>query len=155
LLIVGIVAVALLVSCGDGDDETSPTAPATSGSVGTAGEADGGDTPAPAAGDLPTGAGEDFPIAIPDGWVVDFHGRSGLTVARAVQVYYPADDFDRIVAFYDDWTEGQPDEYTRTEAGDAARFIRATTPVRQITVTRNVPDQGEQYTMLQANAASE
>ena len=77
-------------------------------------------------------------------------GVSGVVVAGAEPI-----PFDRIVAFYDDWTEGQPDECTRTEAGDAVSFTCATTPVRLITVTRNVPDQGEQYTMLQANAASE
>ena len=59
-------------------------------------------------GELPDG----FPIPFPDGYQVTsvFTSDEG----EAVTVAYPGGDFDAIVAFYDDWTDGQSTEWSKT-----------------------------------------
>lgn len=58
-------------------------------------------------GEIPGG----FPIPFPDGYEVSsvFDTDSDT----AVSATYPGDRYDEIVAFYDDWTSGQPGDWNR------------------------------------------
>lgn len=148
--LITLILVTSLVACGGGDDasDADPTASGTDN-----GGADGTATAAAASnGDRPAGAGEDFPVAIPGGWVIDIHGRAGLEIQNQIQVLYPLDQFDSVVAFYDQWTVDQPAEYARSETEDSVLF-RLTSPIHLITVSDNYEEQGQRYTVLQITAA--
>ena len=59
-------------------------------------------------GELPDG----FSVPFPDGYQVTsvFTSDDG----EAVTVAYPGGDFDSIVSFYDDWTDGQSIDWSKT-----------------------------------------
>jgi hypothetical protein len=66
-------------------------------------------------GSVTIGGGElpsDFPIPIPDGYQV----TSVFTAddAASVGLAYPAGDYDAIVAFFDDWTSSQSEEWSNS-----------------------------------------
>ena len=143
-----------LVACGGGDDGPSddanggagadPTVNATStSSTGSAGAT----PPPPSSGDRPSGAGEDFPVAIPEGWVIDVNGSIGLVITNQVQVLYPLDQFESVVAFYDQWTADQPEEYTKIESDDGIVY-QLGTPLRQIGVDDDFERDGSRYVVL-------
>lgn len=64
----------------------------------------------------------DFPIPIPDGLVLDVLADSGITMSGQRQLYYEDDDYDRVVAFYEDWTS-QSGEWARGEAEGTISFV--------------------------------
>ena len=61
-------------------------------------------------GELPEG----FPIPLPDGYVVTAVFTSGRS--STVSLSYPNADFATIEAFYDDWTSGESDEWTKSNS---------------------------------------
>lgn len=94
---------------GDGAGNDGGGDSAASGGSGNDGAADGG--------------GVDFPIPAPDGLVLDALVDAGLDLADSGQrqLFYENDDFDRVVAFYDDWTS-QDGEWSRGEAEGTVVF---------------------------------
>lgn len=150
-----MVTLVAIAACG-GDSSESSFATTAAGSQAGADEAPaatGGVSDGSAAGGLPVGADDDFPIAIPAGWLIDFYERTGLEVAGSIQVMYGPDEFDDIVAFYSDWTDARTEDYTRIDSGDVVIFQNAVTPVRRITITGDYEEGGERYTLLQAVAS--
>jgi len=146
----------LVVACSGGDESSSSTSTTAQGNDtninDNSGDAERGDTPASFADGLPSGAGEDFPIAIPEGWLIDIHGRAGLTMSGSVQVLYALDEYDTIVGFYDEWTADQPDDYVRSEADTSVLFLLAS-PIHTINISNDYEERGNRYTILQVNAA--
>jgi hypothetical protein len=148
-----LILVTSLVACGGDDDDPGgdsnggsggdPTANATSNS----GSGSVGATPPPSSGDRPSGAGEDFPVPIPDGWVIDVNGSIGLVVTNNIQVLYPLDRFESLVDFYDQWTADEPDEYVRIES-DNGIVYQLGSPLRQISVNDDYERDGTQYAVL-------
>lgn len=139
----------VVAGCGSGD-EGAATTQATNQSVDDGGDDDGdggdegeggGDSAPSASGTaFPEGIDEDFLVPVPAGWEIDIYeelAEQGVTVSAGVQVLYPNDDFDRIIAFYDDWTEQDSVDHVRSEAGDTIVYQRMEAPVSQITVQRN------------------
>lgn len=128
-----------------------------------AGEQTGGDD-AVADGDTPGAAADgdavEFVIPAPDGLVLDALADAGLDMASGGtgqrQLYYPGADFDRVVAFYDDWTAANG-EWARTEvAGDVVFTGLDVDVIRTIAITPDY-DPGAQadgpvtYVLLVAN----
>jgi hypothetical protein len=146
LRLLAITFVVLAVACG-GDDDAAPTSAAVPGGN-TAAAGDESATASTAGDDQPVGVDEDYPVAVPGGWTIDILGRAGLDVSSQVQVLYPLDEFDEVVAFYDQWTDDQPGDYVRSETATGVIF-RLVEPFRQIAVTNDYKEQGEQYTALQ------
>ncbi len=102
----------LLAACGGDDDGSDAGDP--SAADGTANDDGEGN----AAGDSGQGAGVDlgdFPIPLPAGAeaVLETDAGGGITV---VQFTLPLDKVEGAVAFYDDWTSNEPDDYQRSEA---------------------------------------
>jgi hypothetical protein len=142
-VIVGLLAVAAvlgLAACGDdaGSDPAIPGSDAgddvTTETGNDNGDPDGSDGQSNDGGTVDVGGG-DFAIPAPEGLVLDALVDSGLDMEGQRQLYYENDDFDRVVAFYDDWTS-QNGEWTRGEAegivtfqsldGDSLRWITIT-----------------------------
>ena len=137
-----LALMALLASTGCGGDAddggaaatTTPAATVNDGTV-AATEPGGGDDADGATSTDGSGDGADFSIPAPDGLVLDALVDAGLDIPGQRQLYYPDEDFDRVVAFYDDWT-GQEGEWARTEVegvvvyqqvdGEAIRIITIT-----------------------------
>lgn len=134
---VGVLAALSLSACG-GDDAASPdTDPPATDVAADSGASDAADNGGPvASGDSSTDTAEDdFPIPRPDGLVLDALADSGIASPGQRQLYYLADDFDRVVAFYDDWTAGD-DAWTRTESGGIVVYSGIDTErIRTITIT--------------------
>ena len=112
-----VCAVVVLFACGcTGDeDSTDPTEQADSGSEATTadvGDSDGGDGSTDS--DEPNAeiSGVSAPLP-PQADAVATTESGPLTV---VQFIVPLDQQEATIAFYDDWTESQPDEYQRVEA---------------------------------------
>lgn len=139
---------------GNGDDGGSDDG--DSGNAGTGGEDDSSGA-APDSGDLPASVPDDFPIAIPPGWEVDLNGEIGLTVS-APRLLYSADAYDEIVAFYDEWTAAQPEEYSRGEDPQGGGVTYTGGPegsVRLITVTANHEERDATWTLLHASGSAD
>ena len=161
--VLAIVLLVALTGCSAGDDNSASPGdtvqPATgddSGSDGDAPESAGGGDTSPTQSDgSPAGAGEDFPIAIPNGWEIDIHAEIGLTGSGGVQLLYPDDEFDTLVAFYDQWTSDQTDEYAKSEADDLILFTRMDSPAYTIAVTGNHEERGDRFTLLQLSVGNE
>lgn len=125
----------VLASCGGGDSTSEDGDTSDS----TASNDDGGSETSSGDGDDGGAAEEvevdDFSIPFPAGVTSET-----LRVPGALQLFYAADDFDRIVMFYDDWTAAEPEDYERFErpetgsiewvflddTGVLARFISVT-----------------------------
>ncbi len=158
-----VVMVVALGSCGSADDGESVSSPApetadSRGADSTDSEADGNPSDAdasamPSEGELPSSVPADFPIAIPAGWEIDFNAEIGLTVS-STRLFYAADRYDEIVAFYDEWTAEQPDEYQRVETATGATFTRVASPPYLITIGRDHAERGQTWTLLQASGAA-
>jgi hypothetical protein len=71
---------------------------------------------------VPKGVGEDFPFPILDGWVIDVNGDIGIVNTAAASLLYPVEDFDRLVDFYQQWTDGEAAEYAKTESQEFVVF---------------------------------
>ncbi len=144
LLLAALLIVA--AACSSGGDTTATTEssqqPAQSGQGGDA-------APAAAPGaDIPSSVRDDFPVAIPGGWDKDILADLGLTETTGAQLLYPREDFDRIVAFYDQWTADPADDYLKTEGPDIVVFSGTESPITSITVGRDVESGGTLYTQL-------
>jgi len=142
LAALGIVAAAC--SPGGGATPSTPTSqqPAQSDQ--------GGDT-APAAvpgADIPSSVRDGFPVVIPGGWDKDILADLGLTETTGAQLLYPRGDFDRIVAFYDEWTADQSGDYLKTEGPDIVVFTSMEPPNVTISVGRDAEEGGILYTQL-------
>ena len=133
-----LVALAIVGVSGCGGDDDADSEPAdveatNPDTADTGDAADSGDTTdAGDAGDAGGGsdgdaaadaAGDDFPIPAPDGVVLDALVDAGIQTDGQRQLYYPDDDVDRLVAFYDDWT-GQNGDWAKTEAGGTVVYQR-------------------------------
>lgn len=157
----------IIAACGGddgGSDATSPSSDQTSGGSNSDDGGDG-DESTPGGGGFTgddaradaTGAGEDFPIPIPGGWEIDGLAvleEQGASFSGGVQLYYAQEDFDELIAFYDEWTAAQPDEYSRNEANGNVVYSKAS-PLAQITISKDFENQGGLWTFLVISAASE
>jgi hypothetical protein len=114
--LLSVLAVLGLAACGGDDDEGSDAA------VSGADDADDVSTEAGSGGgDSVDAGGGDFAIPAPDGLVLDALVDSGLDMEGQRQLYYDSDDFDRVVAFYEDWTSDNG-EWARAEAEGTVTF---------------------------------
>lgn len=163
LLAVLFVLVLIATACGGGDDNGStanPDSDQTSGNEETSdggsdegdGGEDGGDSAPSASGTaFPEGIDEDFLVPVPAGWEIDIYeelAEQGVTLSGGVQVLYPNDDFDRIIAFYDEWTEQDTVDHVRSEVADTIVYSRMEAPISQITVQRNYEERDGTWTFL-------
>lgn len=98
---------------------------------------------------------DDFPVEIPGGWEIDIQGEIGMTDTNAAQLLYPADPFDSLVAFYDDWTGSQPEEYARTEVDNKVIYIGIEASVFSITLTPDEEQRDQTWTLLQVITSGE
>ncbi|KAA3640242.1 MAG: hypothetical protein DWP92_03345 [Armatimonadetes bacterium] len=147
-----LLVLALVVAGCGGSGEDTPT---TQGDEQPA--PNGNSAPPAASNEGPVGTDANFPVPVPAGWEIDIYGELaefGATVGPGVQVLYPADEFDGIVAFYDDWTTSQSTEYARTEAGDQILYVGMEEPIYWITVTANEEQRDRTWTLLQIVLAS-
>ncbi len=87
-------------------------------------------------------------MAIPGGWDKDILADLGLTQTTGAQLLYPREDFDRIVAFYDQWTADQSDDYLKTEGPDIVVFSGTESPIFTISVSRDIEEGDTLYTQL-------
>ncbi len=111
----------------DGGDASDGASDANDDGIGSGGASDDG-------GSADAG-GADFPIPAPDGLLLDALVDAGIGIEGQRQLYYPNDDFDRIVDFYDDWTD-QNGEWARTEVeGTVVYQSLDSDGIRQISVT--------------------
>lgn len=149
LLVLTLVA----AGCGSGD-EGAPATQSADQDSNDAGSGDGAGS-APSSGDLPASVSDGFPVDIPGGWEIDIQGEIGMTNTASAQLLYPADAYDSIVAFYDDWTESQSDEYARTEVGDQVIYTGIESGVFSITVTPDEEQRDQTWTLLQVITSGE
>jgi hypothetical protein len=118
------VAIVALAGCGSDDDAGGGAGSAEAGGGASTepigdGEGDsGGSSGASGSGSVDVG---DFPIPAPDGVVLDALADAGIPMDSQRQLYYANGDFDRVVAFYDDWTS-QNGVWSRGEAEGTVVF---------------------------------
>lgn len=118
-----LVLALMLAGCGGDDTGGGESGGGESGSADTGSETtDAGSEPVIVVGD----PDEDFPIPIPDGLLLDAHADAGISISSQRALFYENGDFDRIVAFYDDWTSDNG-EWSRTEAAGSVAYQRLDT----------------------------
>ena len=129
-VVVVLLAVVGLAACGDDGDGSAPDTP-TPGSPDSGTDAsDGSDGSSGGSADV-----GDFPIAAPDGLLLDALADAGIPMAGQRQLYYPNDDFDRVVAFYDEWTT-ENGEWSKGESGGVVVYQRLDSEgIESITIT--------------------
>jgi uncharacterized protein YceK len=147
-------------ACGSSDDETEPTASAAGQDASSdaddpeaSDDDEDAETSTSGESDLPASVPEDFPIAIPAGWEVDFNEEIGLTNSSP-RLFYASERYDEIVSFYDDWTASQPDDYQRTESDTGITFTRTVAPPYVITIIRDHEERDQTWTLLGASGSS-
>lgn len=161
-----VLAVLGAAACSGDDDADSDGADvvagqdADQGSDQGAGEQTGGDATADGGGAAAGGDGVDFVIPAPDGLVVDALVDAGIDMVSdgtgQRQLYYDDADFDRVVAFYDDWTAANGDWQKSEVDGDVVFVGLDVDVIRTIAVTPDY-DPGAQadglvtYVLLVAN----
>lgn len=126
-----------LGACGGGPDTAVVGDTSTDASAVSAPDVDidGRDFDASSEGGSDDMSGGDFAIPAPDGLVLDALVDSGLDLSGQRQLYYDDDDFDRVVAFYDDWTS-QDGEWVKSEIEGTVTFQGFETDnIRLITIT--------------------
>ena len=161
-LLAVLVALALVASACGGDDgaDTSDSDQATentSSDNGSGASSPGGGFTTEDARAAAVGAGAEFPIPIPGGWLLDQFAEleeQGATLSGGVALEYANDDFDELVAFYDEWTAAQPDEYVRGEEDDTVVYTKSS-PLTQIFISTNFEGFDGPITLLNISAASE
>lgn len=147
-----IIMAMIVAGCGSDDGAApDPTEQSSGGGTGDGGDADSSDS---AAGDLPKSVPEGFPVAIPAGWEIDVNEEMGLTVSAA-RLLYSSDEYDNLVAFYDEWTGSDSSEYSRTEASDSIIYTRLESPTYLISITRDHEERDQTWTLLQASGSVE
>ncbi|MGI9603467.1 MAG: hypothetical protein ACR2QE_16400 [Acidimicrobiales bacterium] len=123
--VVGVcVALTALSGCGSSDDTSDPADDAASepesSEDGQATIADDGDNGGGESAPADLG---DFPIPAPPGGTVTFTNE--VDDITAITFSLPPEDFDATVAFYDDWTDSEADEYQRVVAeSDGVSWLR-------------------------------
>jgi hypothetical protein len=162
-----LILAMLVAACGGGDDAAPTTqAPAQQTDSGSEGDG-GGDGSSSGGGGFTTddaradavGAGADFPIPIPGGWQVDQfalleqEGASGF--AGGVALEYANEDFDELVAFYDEWVASQPDEFVRAPLEGEGVVYTRTSPLTQITISKDFEGSDGLITFLTISVVSE
>ncbi len=66
----------------------------------------------------------------------------------------PVDSYDDVVAFYDDWTAAEADEYQRVEAvSGGVSWVRITDPDNPGTIMLSAPLEGDSETLLSLSSA--
>lgn len=133
------VLVTVAAGCGGTADDPTSTTQQSGNTQTSAGGSAGGSGAPPSVSD-------DFAVDIPDGWQIDLLGEIGMTNTSGVQLLYPADSFNRIVDFYDDWTESQDDTYTRSDEGDMVIFL--VPGETTIAITRGHEERDQTWTLL-------
>lgn len=146
-------ALSTIVIAGCGGDDDGSDAPADAGE-----EADPGGEPAAESDEGGGGATGDgvpvdlggFPIPGPPGGSnVQQIEQDGVT---AYNITILAGEFDTVVAFYDEWTSSQPDEYTRivAAAGGVSWLLSSPEPgqTRSILVSSAVEGQDTTFVSL-------
>lgn len=98
-----LAAFAIGVACSSGDDDSGAEPTSPSDGSGTNGDSSG-----------PPELG-DFPIPVPE-WA-DAVSVDDSGPLKVVLFTVPFDQQDATVAFYEDWTADQPDEFVRTDSG--------------------------------------
>ncbi len=114
-MVVAVIAVGA-AGCGGDDDGigSSATADQADADGSSTETGDDGSDPDGSAGGSGASVDGDFPIPIADGVLLDVLADAGVPMAGQRQLFYPEADFDRIVAFYEDWVGGR-DGWARTE----------------------------------------
>lgn len=147
LLVLGLV-VSACSSDPDGSAEQDSTA-TTGPDSGSSGDGDNGGSDQgssdPGATARPDSVSDEFDVAIPAGWTRDALGDIGMTDTSGVQLIYELDRYDELVAFYDDWTSQQEDEYVRTESATDVTYVRNSTAIEIISVSNDYEEQGVAY----------
>ena len=148
ILLAILLSLGGLVACGDDDDDGEAPRRRRASEETTAGDDEMADTADGAQDD--TGgdaAADDFPIPVPDGSteVIVFDESTR-------QVNYAADDFDRVVAFYQGWVAEQPETYTEDPVSETGAGWRpeegSGSPVQNIIVAKTLGDDGEEITLV-------
>ena len=144
-----VVVAALLAGCSSGDDDS----PVAESGDDDSPVAESGD-PTASGSDRPDSVNEDFPVAFPSGWQVDLLGEIGMSETQGAQLLYANDDYDRLIAFYDDWFASQPEEFvSRSDAGDGSViYLFLGEPRYQVTVTSGYEERGETWAQLIASS---
>jgi len=165
--VVAVLALAPLAACSSGDEEPAADADADAPATEDDGDADdggagavdddggaGADDQGSAAGsgsDRPDSVRDDYPVPFPSGWELDIQGEIGLTDAGSAQLLYPNDAYDRIVAFYDDWFESQPDEFARSVVSDQVIYQLLGETYYQVTILPDHEERDGTWTLLQVS----
>ncbi len=137
------VAMVLLAGCGNDSASESPDAIDDGSGADDGDDASGesGDTNGSAAegggesDNTAVASDEDFPIPIPDGVLLDAHADVGLAIDNQRSLFYSADDADRLVGFFDDWTSQSDGTWARTELEDTVSFTRTDGEFGSIVIT--------------------
>ena len=146
--IVVLVIASAMAGCSS-DSDSADTTVAVSQGGNSGGESSAGDGGTAQGGNsgLPPSVVADFPIPIADGWVIDIQGEIGMTNASGVQLLYPNDDFDRLVAYYEQWTDSQASSYAKTEADELTIFANLESS-GTITITPNHEERDQTWVHL-------
>ncbi len=150
LVIMLAVFAAIIAGCGDDSDSTADQIDQTTDSIDSTG--DGDESVAVGA---PVDLG-DFPIPVPPGAEVGQPVETGGVTA--VQITFAVDDFDSVVAFYDDFTTSGSDDYQRTVAPEGGVIYSLTSgvdqnEVGQIVVSTPIPGDDTTFATLTAGIA--
>ena len=147
-LLAALVALLMvLAACGGNGGADEPDGSGSGGD--TAGSSSGGGSD----GDSDEGTVElsgDFPVPLADGLdrvIIEIVGSDGQSTIR--QLAYPRDDFDRIVAFYDDWASSQADEWFRSESeGVVSWFLNSDGKAASVVINRDFEESGDIITFV-------
>lgn len=149
----------VVAGCGSGDDAPPATQEAAQPTEDRGTGEDSGDgggvAAAPGTGDFPASVYEGFPAEVPAGWEIDINGEIGLTDQNSAQLLYPADDFDGLVAFYDEWTESQPVEFAKTEVEGKVIYTGSGGSIYSITITPDEEQRDQTFALLQIITSGE
>jgi hypothetical protein len=149
VIALGVFA-AIVAGCGDSDDSgsTSSTDESVDSTTDSDDGGDGGESSSVgAAVDL-----GDFPIPVPPG--VEVSPPIETIGVTAVNISFAVDDFDSVVAFYDDFTTSGSDEYQRVvaDAGGVIYTLVSGEPgeIQSILVSSPVPGDDTTFATLTA-----
>lgn len=110
LVLLVVLSLIGLASCGDDASAPAPAAPDPDGDS-DAGEPDDSGSSGDAV-EVPS----DFPIPVVDGAVLVIDSLPGIPDGAYLQLLYPGDRYGELVAFYDSWVGEQDSEWTPTLA---------------------------------------
>ncbi|MDW3219054.1 MAG: hypothetical protein R8F63_10635 [Acidimicrobiales bacterium] len=135
LAVLAVSALLGLAGCGDDGGSSGSPSPDPGATGGDAADGSDGSEGSDGSSSGTADVGDDFPIAAPDGLVLDALADAGISMSGQRQLYYANEDVDRIVAFYDAWTSGNG-EWSKGEVGDVVVFQRVDSDrIESITIT--------------------